>query len=161
MIPRAILDTVGEFDINLGAGTASKSAEDSDYIYGAHRAGFAVKYSPSFAVKHFHGRKSREAIAKLRHGYMVGNAAFYLKHIRDKNAMRHFYGDIKTQFFHADDIGMPFSEYLVCCAKGAISRLPALMGKPVRQVDPTPQVSPSGRIAIPFLARVTSPCMLL
>ena len=56
---RSALELVGRFDTRLGAGQAIGAAEDSDFVYRAHRSGVTVLYDPSIVVFHHHGRPGR------------------------------------------------------------------------------------------------------
>jgi glycosyltransferase involved in cell wall biosynthesis len=73
---RAVVDTVGVFDDDLGAGTSVGSGEDSDYFQRASENGFIGFYSPEPLVWHHHGRKDSE-IKRLYPGYDRGRGAFY------------------------------------------------------------------------------------
>lgn len=71
---------VGAFDVRLGAGTAAKSGEDTDYLYRVHSAGFPVVYDPEVFVYHAHGRRHVEELAGIRRGWLRGQGAFAFKH---------------------------------------------------------------------------------
>jgi glycosyltransferase involved in cell wall biosynthesis len=73
---RSVIDLVGLFDENLGAGTAFGSGEDSDYLQRASEMGFIGRYSPEPLVWHHHGRRASD-IAKLNSAYDCGRGAFY------------------------------------------------------------------------------------
>lgn len=55
-IGRPVIDRIGWFDVRFGAGTPLKSAEDTEFIYRAFRAGLPVLYKPDLVVWHDHGR---------------------------------------------------------------------------------------------------------
>ena len=93
---RDVVGRIGLFDERFGAGAPFHAAEDTDYVYRAYRAGIPVEYVPDMAVRHFHGRRTEQSIARLNHGYQVGNGALYAKHVRDLRLLRHFYWDCKT-----------------------------------------------------------------
>lgn len=79
-IPRAVIARIGVFDDRFGAGAPLRSAEDTDFILRAHRAGFAIEYVPDMRVSHFHGRRSDADAARLILNYSYGNGAIYAKH---------------------------------------------------------------------------------
>jgi glycosyltransferase involved in cell wall biosynthesis len=78
---RRILDALGGFDPDFGAGTRVKAAEDSDFLYRAYKMGFKMVYSPEILVYHNHGRRTKEQVFNLNKGYIIGCGAFYCKHI--------------------------------------------------------------------------------
>lgn len=116
VMPRALFDVVGPFDERFGAGAPLKSGEDTDYMLRARRAGFAVRYVPNMAVKHFHGRRSREQLAKLNRQYEFGNGALLVKHIRSEIMLA------KVCFWNVKDM---FAE--------ALGRLPSL--RPIKGIS--------------------------
>jgi glycosyltransferase involved in cell wall biosynthesis len=73
---RSVVDSIGLFDEDLGAGTASGSGEDADYLQRASEMGFIGRYSPEPLVWHHHGRRASD-IAKLDSAYDRGRGAFY------------------------------------------------------------------------------------
>lgn len=78
---RAVLERIGPFDVRFGAGTLLKSAEDTDFIFRAYKAGFGVEYDPSIVVSHFHGRRKQSESIDLYRGYFLGDGALYAKHL--------------------------------------------------------------------------------
>jgi GT2 family glycosyltransferase len=92
---RDVVERIGVFDPDFGAGAQFRSAEDTEYIYRAHRAGLRVEYVPDCIVYHHHGRRSRAEILGLARGYAVGNGALYAKYIRDRRLLRYLYWDLK------------------------------------------------------------------
>jgi len=91
VIPRAVTQTIGCFDERFGAGARFHASEETDYIYRAYRAGIAVEYVPDMVVRHFHGRRTYEDIAKLSAAYFVGNGALYAKHFRNAAFVHHLW----------------------------------------------------------------------
>lgn len=93
---RRVVEQVGLFDPDLGAGSRFSSAEDSDFFYRAWRAGEKLVYIPSLFVLHDHGRRTREAEQKITRGYVLGRGAFYAKHILrgDRKAAQCMYWEI-------------------------------------------------------------------
>ncbi|MDE2581030.1 MAG: glycosyltransferase [Rhodospirillales bacterium] len=92
---REVVGRIGPFDPEFGAGARFKAAEDTEYIYRAHRAGLRVTYDPDCVVHHHHGRRRREEILKLARTYAEGNGALYAKYLRDRKLLRHLYWDLK------------------------------------------------------------------
>lgn len=80
VIPRAVIAQIGLFDGRFGAGARLRSAEDTDFVLRAHRAGFAIEYVPDMRVSHFHGRRSDGDAERLILNYSYGNGAIYAKH---------------------------------------------------------------------------------
>jgi hypothetical protein len=78
---RALLDVVGAFDIGLGAGSATRSAEDTDFLFRSSWCGFTGIYTPTLAVRHHHGRRSSTDRVSLVTAYDVGRGAYYAKHL--------------------------------------------------------------------------------
>ncbi len=94
---REIALQVGRFDERLGAGSALKSAEDTDYLVRAFQLGIPIEYVPDMTVLHYHGRNSREAIERLHRDYSLGNGALCLKHIlRAPWLLRHFCWSVRS-----------------------------------------------------------------
>jgi glycosyltransferase involved in cell wall biosynthesis len=88
VIPRVVTQSVGWFDEQFGAGARFQASEESDYIYRAYCAGIEVEYVPDMAVRHFHGRRTLDDIARLSVGYFVGNGALYAKHFKNPTFAR-------------------------------------------------------------------------
>ena len=96
-IHRKVFETVGLFDPLFGAGAPFSASEETDFIYRAYRAGFAVEYQPDPTVSHFHGRKTAEEIRRLSHGYFVGTGAMYAKHrMGGAWLLRHLLSNIRS-----------------------------------------------------------------
>jgi GT2 family glycosyltransferase len=97
MIPRAIYETIGGYDVDLGPGKTIPAAEDTDYIFRAYLADFYIEYVPDMKVLHFHGRKQVEEGRKLAKQYGVGKGAIYIKYMfKAPQLCRQFYWDAKT-----------------------------------------------------------------
>lgn len=92
---RAVVERIGLFDLDFGAGGRFRSGEDTEYIYRAHRAGLPVIYVPDCVVYHHHGRRRLEDVRRLARLYAEGNGALYAKYLRDRRLLRHFYWDLK------------------------------------------------------------------
>lgn len=78
---RALLERVGGFDEILGGGGPLRSSQDFDLQYRAYRAGAVVLLRPEVTVDHYGLRTAAQWRATLR-AYGIGDAAFYLKHVR-------------------------------------------------------------------------------
>jgi glycosyltransferase involved in cell wall biosynthesis len=97
MMRRALFDTLGGFDIRLGAGTPFHSAEDIDYAYRAHFKGMLIEYAPDMKVYHFHGRKTISSGEKLLFRYSTGLGALYAKHLlNDIRWLRPIYWHVRN-----------------------------------------------------------------
>jgi glycosyltransferase involved in cell wall biosynthesis len=77
-----IIRTVGKFDERFGAGSPFRAAEETDFIFRAALAGISVKYTPTFFVYHFHGRKTKKLVRRLCYGYAIANGALYMKYYK-------------------------------------------------------------------------------
>ena len=77
---RAILDQIGGFDENLGAGT-SFACEDIDAVAALLWKGITGAYDPRPLVYHHHGRKTKREASDLRKTYDKGRGAYYAKYI--------------------------------------------------------------------------------
>jgi GT2 family glycosyltransferase len=86
---RRVFDDVGLFDEELGAGAAYASGEDTDLIYRAMRAGWAVLCSDDLTVVHHEWRSDPEEV-RLHVGYGLGAGALAAKHVRagDRTMLR-------------------------------------------------------------------------
>src|SRR6266404_3132813 len=93
---RSALELVGRFDTRLGAGQPIGAAEDSDFVYRAHRSGVMVLYDPSILVFHHHGRRDFAEVKLLQDVYNLGNGALYAKHgLRDWKLLLRICRDIR------------------------------------------------------------------
>ena len=94
---RSALELVGRFDTRLGAGQPIGAAEDSDFVYRAHRSGVMVLYDPSIVVFHHHGRRDFAEVKLLQDVYNLGNGALYAKHgLRDRKLLFRICRDIRS-----------------------------------------------------------------
>jgi GT2 family glycosyltransferase len=78
---RELLARIGGFDEILGGGGPLRSSQDFDLQYRAYLAGAVVLLRPEVSVDHYGLRTAAEWPATLR-AYGIGDAAFYLKHVR-------------------------------------------------------------------------------
>lgn len=79
-IRRSVLERVGSFDEQLGAGTAFGGAEETDYMLRVELAGTVMRTSPRSIVHHTHGhRYGLRAIYRHKRNYARGNGALAAK----------------------------------------------------------------------------------
>ncbi|HEV2363400.1 MAG TPA: glycosyltransferase [Caulobacteraceae bacterium] len=78
---RTLFESVGPFDIRLGAGTNLPGGEDTDYYYRTYQRGFTLEYVPDMAIYHHHGRRDRETARRLYECYWRGRGALFVKHL--------------------------------------------------------------------------------
>lgn len=79
---RSVLEAVGGFDEELGAGTAFPS-EDIDFVVRASFSGFLGVYDPRPVVLHHHRRQTTEQASLLAAQYSRGRGAFYMSCLLD------------------------------------------------------------------------------
>ncbi len=106
---RVAFKRIGFFDPRLGAGTRVMSAEDSDFLYRALKAGLKVVYSPDILVYHNHGRRTDLQVEKLMNGYALGRGAFYCKHVIQKDVfiLKSAYWELRSLLRAATGRGQP------------------------------------------------------
>jgi glycosyltransferase involved in cell wall biosynthesis len=78
---REVIEQVGGFDPDFGAGAPLVSAEDIEFIFRCIRANLKLVYSPDLLVTHDHGRRTQAQVDGLMKSYLVGRGAMYAKHI--------------------------------------------------------------------------------
>ena len=78
---RRLLEVIGPFDVGLGAGSVTRSAEDIDFLFRASRCGFTGMYSPTPTVRHHHRRRSNTDLRNTLKAYDIGRGAYYAKHL--------------------------------------------------------------------------------
>ena len=78
---RTLLDRLGGFDEILGGGGPLRSSQDFDLQYRAYLAGAVLLLRPEVSVDHY-GVRTRSEWPKTLRAYGVGDASFYLKHVR-------------------------------------------------------------------------------
>lgn len=86
---RAVLDQIGGFDLQLGAGTRFP-CEDIDAAAAVVWLGHPVRYDPQPVVFHHHRRRSPEAVKQLEHSYDFGRGAYYAKYILRRDTRAHY-----------------------------------------------------------------------
>jgi len=116
---RGVIQRIGLFDPEFGAGARFFSAEDAEFFYRAWRSGEKLLYVPEMFVYHDHGRQTEEAGLNLAHLYILGRGAFYAKYFcqRDTPAIREFYWEFRSSlrdsFRHKDKLGWRHPTWLV------------------------------------------------
>ena len=80
-VRRELLERLGGFDEILGGGGPLRSSQDFDLQYRAYLAGAVVLLRPEVSVDHY-GLRSRTEWPRTQRAYGIGDAAFYLKHVR-------------------------------------------------------------------------------
>jgi GT2 family glycosyltransferase len=83
---RSVLQSMGDFDPALGAGTATMGAEDTRALTEILLAGGTVRYQPTAVTNHFHRRSYLELERQL-YGYGVGLSAFYTSLLLEKPSL--------------------------------------------------------------------------
>jgi GT2 family glycosyltransferase len=73
-----VLRSLGGYDVALGPGTPTKSAEELDLFLGLLMAGYRIAYEPSAVVKHAHRSSYDELLTQL-HDYGIGLSALITK----------------------------------------------------------------------------------
>ncbi len=85
---RRVLEVIGPFDVRLGAGSVTRSAEDIDFLFRASCCGFTGIYSPTPTVRHHHGRRSNADLHTTLKAYDIGRGAYYAKHLCKRQTNR-------------------------------------------------------------------------
>ena len=99
VIPRQVISQVGKFDERFGAGGLFRSAEETDFMCRAHRAGIPIEYVPDIVVFHHHGRRTLDSVKQLHFDYCVGKGAIYGKYLFSApRLVRHLYWDVRDAF---------------------------------------------------------------
>jgi glycosyltransferase involved in cell wall biosynthesis len=77
---RTVLERIGGFDPELGAGSHWRSGEDTDAVAKAVGTGTRAGYDPGPTIHHHHGRKEAD-VPRLNAGYDRGSGAYYAKFV--------------------------------------------------------------------------------
>jgi O-antigen biosynthesis protein len=80
---REVLDSIGGFDVALGAGTPARAGEDTLALTLALLDGHRIAYEPAAFVRHSH-REHDDALSRQLSGYGIGLTAFYTALIRHR-----------------------------------------------------------------------------
>jgi GT2 family glycosyltransferase len=78
---REALGRIGGFDVALGAGTPTHSAEDTLALTMLLLAGYRIAYEPAALTRHHH-RRDMTGLARQLRGYDTGLTAYYLALLR-------------------------------------------------------------------------------
>lgn len=128
----ALIEQVGFFDENFGAGSYIGASEDADLMYRAYLAGATLEYVPDMIVYHHHGRKTPADGYKVRRCYTIGNAALFARYIfKDPNLCRPVYAEFrnsvrgilrgKNSLF--PELGFSNTDNILCIILGVIKYL--------------------------------------
>ncbi len=92
---RSAIDTVGDFDVWLGAGTLFSNAEDNDLGFRLLEAGYRIIYAPDAMLYHRAWRSERDYLP-LHWSYGRGQGAYYAKHLRrsDRYMLHRLWRDV-------------------------------------------------------------------
>jgi glycosyltransferase involved in cell wall biosynthesis len=82
---RRLFTSIGGFDEILGGGGPLKSSQDFDLEYRVFRAGSVILLRPEVTMRH-DGRRAAEDWPALLRNYGTGDGAFYMKHVRCRDA---------------------------------------------------------------------------
>jgi glycosyltransferase involved in cell wall biosynthesis len=104
-VRREVVDTIGGFDVLLGAGSRCRAGEDTELIARALWAGWPVRYDPRPVVAHHHGRKPGAHEARQRRDYDVGRGACYAPFLLDRDARLAYVRGwwLRTREYHGPD----------------------------------------------------------
>jgi GT2 family glycosyltransferase len=80
-IRKSVWESIGGFDVMLGAGTDFHSADDTDFIIRALLHGYFVYENPAVVVTH-HGFRTHDEADALTRGYLSGIGATLAKHLK-------------------------------------------------------------------------------
>lgn len=146
---RGFLERIGGFDEVMGGGGPLRSSQDFDLQYRAFLAGAVVLLRPEVVVDHYGLRTAAEWPKTLR-AYGVGDAAFYLKHVRcgDVRAARLLVARLARvgarQVRHLLDPSRPSqSTYLLAYVEGARESLRYSVDRAKRLYRPRAQAVPA------------------
>jgi cellulose synthase/poly-beta-1,6-N-acetylglucosamine synthase-like glycosyltransferase len=73
---RQALERIGGFDVALGAGTPTYTAEDTLAFTLVLLAGYRIAYEPSALMRHTH-RRDMDSLRRQLDGYSIGPSVFY------------------------------------------------------------------------------------
>ena len=97
ILTRALVESVGFYDVKFGPGSYIGSGDDLDYLYRVVDSGFTLQYVPDILVFHNHGRKNLVDVSKVKKRYMIGRGAFYSKYsLKDRMVLRWAYWELST-----------------------------------------------------------------
>lgn len=97
ILTRALVESVGFYDVRFGPGSYIGSGDDLDLIYRILVLGFNIQYIPDILVFHNHGRKNLMDVSKVKKRYMIGRGAFYSKYaLKDRMVLQWAYWELST-----------------------------------------------------------------
>ena len=132
----ALIDQIGFFDEDFGAGSYIGAGADADFMYRAYLAGVTLEYVPGMTVFHHHGRKTPADGYKVRRRYMIANGALFARYIfKDPNLCRPTFGAFRNSVRDIlmgrntlyPELGFSNTDNIRCIALGVIKY--ALMRK--------------------------------
>jgi O-antigen biosynthesis protein len=80
---REAVDSIGGFDVALGAGTPTAAGEDTLALTLTMLSGYEIAYEPSALMWHHH-RQDMAGLSRQLHGYSIGLTAFYAALLRHR-----------------------------------------------------------------------------
>lgn len=80
---RKAIDSIGGFDVALGAGTPTGAGEDTLALTLTMLSGYEIAYEPSALMWHHH-RQDMVSLSRQLHGYSIGLTAFYAALLRHR-----------------------------------------------------------------------------
>jgi GT2 family glycosyltransferase len=96
-VPKTIIDKIGKFDTNIGAGTNIPGSEDTDFVLRSYLQGYAIQYVPNMITHHNHGRRTPEDGNKIMQNYSIGAGAMYIKYMfKCPDYCRYFVWDLRN-----------------------------------------------------------------
>lgn len=90
VVRRALFASIGNFDVDFGAGTPTRTSDDKLFFYRVLEAGHRIAYEPRRQVWHRH-RREPEALRRIMRDYGTGEFAWtshVLRSRRDLGALR-------------------------------------------------------------------------
>jgi glycosyltransferase involved in cell wall biosynthesis len=78
---RSLVEQIGRFDTEMGAGTRIGSGSDSEYVFRVLRSNRRILYSPHPVVYHNHNRSALSDVRRVRFAYAKGRGALYCKYL--------------------------------------------------------------------------------
>jgi glycosyltransferase involved in cell wall biosynthesis len=80
-VRKSLIEKIGTFDLEFGAGSRFSSGEDADLQARASASGATGIYHPGPLVWHHHGRKPGKRYESLMRGYHYGRGAYYARFV--------------------------------------------------------------------------------
>ena len=93
---RKVIELIGGFDEQFGAGSYVGSGGDSDFLFRSYIAGIIIEYVPDMVVFHYHGRKTYEEGRNLMRRYTMANGALWTRYFfKHPDLCQIFYHDFR------------------------------------------------------------------